>query len=1005
MATINNRFENLTLERLQEIYDLITAYPPGSAVWGSITGTLALQTDLQTALNGKFNNPTGTVLQYIRGNGTLANFPSALLVVGSSPITTGVEGRILFQGTGNVLQQSGNLFWDQANARLGIGTATPQAKLEVFGTNELLRFGDGTSGNDAFISFNSRGFIGFKGSGGLNFIANTTRPIIFGVGANFSTFTEAARFAASTGNFLINTTTDAGFRLDVNGTARIQGETTIGNGTDSVIRANSASTGNFNTIQLIANTSNNSTMFEVRPNGTSTDLTGFLLRDSATAAANSNVVIIGRGNATLPSTGVSYYGTLVANNVNANSLHLGFLVSSVSLGRIEAARIWNSGNVTIQNGGTFTDAGYRLDVVGSTRVSGSISAASLLARGTFLNQTLVATANNDVLVGLDIQPTFTTGAFTGTTSAALRVNGNIIPTFGGSGSLGTAQLPFNNALFSGTVFSNNIQAYSSHLNFNTTSFTTVGRFFSGTGNLTLQNGGTFTDAGFRLDVNGIVRTGLLTITGSTASTGISFTNGNWALGSANGSFAFNGNVGFDTYSNTTTPIRFYQTGVLRLSIAATTGNLLVGNIADAGFRLDVGGSTKLRTDTFFGSIAQPSAPTLTTNSTTGGTLAAATYFYRIVAVDFNGNTTTPSNELAVTTTGSTSSVTISWPLVSGAYNYRIYRGITSGGQNLYYTVTGTNTTSFTDTGAAGTAGTTPTVNLTAYGSFANTSGSFRSGNITIVNNGVGNTSQIVFDKSTDSPAINVVEYASDSTMFEFSLADNPDGSPDFFNWVLPDWQNPSTGWKPLKFGDFTQQFIAQTSNFWSTFLLPSSTPYYTTGPASLSNSPNKFNPFTSTTYNLIKDAGSGTGVFNVDVTGFTGTGYRIYWVTIQTGATTFNWGTGFSGSAPIGTGVAITGGWQLLDNGVQVRITGAVLATDRWSFRAFPMPKLGIGTSTPNASSVVDITSTTKGFLPPRMTNAQRLAIASPAVGLIVYCTDSVEGLYINKSTGWTFII
>ena len=63
-----------------------------------------------------------------------------------------------------------------------------------------------------------------------------------------------------------------------------------------------------------------------------------------------------------------------------------------------------------------------------------------------------------------------------------------------------------------------------------------------------------------------------------------------------------------------------------------------------------------------------------------------------------------------------------------------------------------------------------------------------------------------------------------------------------------------------------------------------------------------------------------------------------------------------------------------------------------------------IGTSTNVASAIVNIQSTTQGFLPPRMTNAERLAIATPAVGLCVYCTDAVEGLYINKSTGWTFI-
>lgn len=63
------------------------------------------------------------------------------------------------------------------------------------------------------------------------------------------------------------------------------------------------------------------------------------------------------------------------------------------------------------------------------------------------------------------------------------------------------------------------------------------------------------------------------------------------------------------------------------------------------------------------------------------------------------------------------------------------------------------------------------------------------------------------------------------------------------------------------------------------------------------------------------------------------------------------------------------------------------------------------GAAVNNASAVLQADSTTKGFLPPRMTEAQRLAIASPAVGLMVYQTNAIEGLYINKSTGWTFII
>ena len=47
--------------------------------------------------------------------------------------------------------------------------------------------------------------------------------------------------------------------------------------------------------------------------------------------------------------------------------------------------------------------------------------------------------------------------------------------------------------------------------------------------------------------------------------------------------------------------------------------------------------------------------------------------------------------------------------------------------------------------------------------------------------------------------------------------------------------------------------------------------------------------------------------------------------------------------------------------------------------------EIGINTNSPNVSAQLDITSTTKGFLPPRMTTIQRDAIASPAAGLTIY--------------------
>jgi hypothetical protein len=62
--------------------------------------------------------------------------------------------------------------------------------------------------------------------------------------------------------------------------------------------------------------------------------------------------------------------------------------------------------------------------------------------------------------------------------------------------------------------------------------------------------------------------------------------------------------------------------------------------------------------------------------------------------------------------------------------------------------------------------------------------------------------------------------------------------------------------------------------------------------------------------------------------------------------------------------------------------------------------QVGIGTTTPDASAILEIESTTKGFLPPRMTLAQINAIATPVEGLMVYCLDcTTKGLFVNNGT------
>ena len=63
--------------------------------------------------------------------------------------------------------------------------------------------------------------------------------------------------------------------------------------------------------------------------------------------------------------------------------------------------------------------------------------------------------------------------------------------------------------------------------------------------------------------------------------------------------------------------------------------------------------------------------------------------------------------------------------------------------------------------------------------------------------------------------------------------------------------------------------------------------------------------------------------------------------------------------------------------------------------------QVGIGTSSPDASSVLDITSTTKGMLAPRMTATQKSAISSPATGLLIYQTDGTTGFYYYTGSAW----
>lgn len=64
----------------------------------------------------------------------------------------------------------------------------------------------------------------------------------------------------------------------------------------------------------------------------------------------------------------------------------------------------------------------------------------------------------------------------------------------------------------------------------------------------------------------------------------------------------------------------------------------------------------------------------------------------------------------------------------------------------------------------------------------------------------------------------------------------------------------------------------------------------------------------------------------------------------------------------------------------------------------------GVGTKTPHPAAMLEVASTTKGLLPPRMTLAQQNAIANPAAGLMVWCTDcgSSGEMHVFNGLSWS---
>jgi hypothetical protein len=151
-----------------------------------------------------------TVTEGITGSlqGTASFATTASVNTNGNPLIGGsiTSGQVAF-GTGSgVIGGDAGLTWDNVNKRLGVGTNAPAYQLSLAGSATI----QGISGLNLLVG--TRGvFFGLAGSTEVSTFLSTS-PLLFSLNQGS---TAVARFAATSGNFLINTATDSGAKLHV----------------------------------------------------------------------------------------------------------------------------------------------------------------------------------------------------------------------------------------------------------------------------------------------------------------------------------------------------------------------------------------------------------------------------------------------------------------------------------------------------------------------------------------------------------------------------------------------------------------------------------------------------------------------------------------------------------------------------------------------------------------------------------------------------------------------
>jgi hypothetical protein len=323
----------------------------GGGTWGTITGTLSSQTDLQSALDARvpYTGATANVdlgtHRILAQNATIASSGSGDTFTLNHSSGSGIGLNITKGGNGEGLYI--NKTSGSGNAATIIGTLNATTLVKSGGTSSQFLKADG--------SVDSTTYIGGSGATGQVAYWNGTNSQ---TGSN-NLFWDSFRLG-------IGTNTPAStYILDVVGLPRFRNNVTIGNiSTPTTIFANS----NF---IFLGSANINSNFINVGDLG---------LSQNIYFNGTNNVYNRTQAGSTLYLSGDGDFRVLTAPSGSAGA--------TATL--TERFRLFNTGNLLLQAGGTFTDSGQRLQVQGTALVSGNLTAASFIRSGGTSAQILAA---------------------------------------------------------------------------------------------------------------------------------------------------------------------------------------------------------------------------------------------------------------------------------------------------------------------------------------------------------------------------------------------------------------------------------------------------------------------------------------------------------------------------------------------------------------------------------------------------------------------------------------